>query len=223
MAETGLVKAAVVPSGCGSQALSITYRSVELPGKATWKEGKEKIKARCHWLELEEQRRPAGAGIWGWGLAETRGEEDVQCLEILALHCLALPFQAFLQASRSKSPINAVSWVFFFLCMILARTSAGHRGYPVAAVAAECLVTGALVTWSCTSLWGQTLSDLLGLGCGTPAFPSAQGSVGLVGHIPAREGLLSPVIPWVRPSPGASWGSGLVERLHPCSGGQGMG
>lgn len=103
----------MVPSGCGSQALSITYRSVELPGKATWKEGKEKIKARCHWLELEEQRRAAGAGIWGWGLAETRGEEDVQCLEILALHCLALPFQAFLQTSRSKSPINAVSWVFF--------------------------------------------------------------------------------------------------------------
>lgn len=54
-----------------------------------------------------------GAGIWGWGLAESTGEEDVQCLEIVAFHSLALHFQAFLQASRFKFLINAVSWVFF--------------------------------------------------------------------------------------------------------------
>lgn len=53
-----------------------------------------------------------GSGIWGWGLAESRGDEDVQCLEIVAFHSLALHFQAFLQASRFKFLINAVSWGF---------------------------------------------------------------------------------------------------------------
>lgn len=162
-------------------------------------------------MELEEQRRPAGAGIWGWGLAETRGEEDVQCLEILALHCLALPFQAFLQASRSKSPINAVSWVFFFLCMILARTSAGHRGYPVAAVAAECLVTGALVTWSCTSLWGRKAVLVVrpaGAGMWHSCLPECPGQCGTCWAHPSTGGASVPCDPLGAAVPGSLVGVG---------------
>lgn len=62
----------------------------------------------------------------GSGSAESRGEGNVQRLEIVALPSLALHFQAFLQASGSKSFINAVSWGFLLLLMILAENPAGY-------------------------------------------------------------------------------------------------
>lgn len=103
-----------------------------------------------------------------------------QCLEILALHSWALRSQAFIRASRSKSVINAISWGFV--------PSHDFSKEFCWAPWVQGLIRGVFVTdvHKAVPVPGPAGAGMW--------HSSARG---IAGHVPAREGVLSPGTPEV--------------------------